>query len=269
MAREDLVLYLTGDLPAAERAELEQRLAVDETLRADLGQARELLASVALQLEPMSPSLQVRGRLLARAQGVAVQPSLGRALAWSAAAAAAVVMLGTVATYQILLRPLVSERAALAEERTAFEMRGADQEQELETLEARLESASLAAREAEHRLALLRSPGLIVAELAGRAAQPDAKARIFWDRDDYRCYLHATELEPAADGEQLVLWLFTDDDRVIAAGTLEPDALGEASLFAEMPRDVKRIIRAIVTSESAEIGDRPAGTEQLHWSNDG
>ena len=120
------------------------------------------------------------------------------------------------------------------------------------------------------RVELLRSPRLIAVDLVATAAQPDAQARIFWDVEDYRCYLHAVGLRPPQSGHALVLWVTDESGRVIRAGRVEPAGGGEAGVFVALPRDSGRMVRATVTEEAVTeeadaASDRPSGVVQLEW----
>ncbi len=102
--------------------------------------------------------------------------------------------------------------------------------------------------------------------LRGDGRFAEASARIFWDYDDYLCYVHVLGLEPT-DGSRYVLWVFGEEDRRFAVGELQPDFSGEATLFAELPRDFGRILRSVVTQQPASEGspEAPDGPIALSW----
>jgi len=176
-----------------------------------------------------------------------------------------VVLAGSYATHSFLIAPLVAQRDALRVAENAAAARAARLEQEAELLRQTSGTLATEARFAEQALALLRQPGLVVADLAATDARPEASARMFWDRESGRCYLHAGALEPPAEGHSVVLWLFTAQGPALLAGRLEPDDAGEAALLFELPGDAGDIVRALVSDEEA-VGDTPAGGELLVWS---
>ena len=198
-------------------------------------------------------------------------PRLWTALLGSAIVAGVVVLAGSFATHRFLVTPLLAERDALRAAENASAARLAGVEAKLKALETEAEGLREAlatrTREAEfagQALALLRKPGLFVAELTGTKARPEASARMFWHGDG-RGYLHARGLLPVAEGRALVLWVFTADDRVLLAGRLDPDTAGEAALLVELPADTGEIVRALVSDER-DVGETPQGSLQLVWS---
>jgi hypothetical protein len=176
-----------------------------------------------------------------------------------------VVLAGTYASHRFLIAPLVAQRDALRIAENAAAARAAGLQQEAELLRQRAGTLTTEVRFAEQALALLRQPGLVVADLAATDARPEASGRMFWHPESRRCYLHAGALEPPAEGHSLVLWLFTADRSALLAGRLEPDVTGEAALLFELPGDANDIVRALVSDEET-VGDTPAGGELLVWS---
>jgi hypothetical protein len=273
---EEILAYLADTLEGPERDAVEKLLAdPDPAAAAGLAQARDTLASLALGLDPVAPSRGVRERILGRLRAVpAPQPvsapsaagELWKPIVGAALAAGVVAVVGAWFTHRIFVEPLALQNAELVAVNEELVAERAEFEAEIEELDAAVDELRSAARQAELQVALLRTPDLIVAHLTGSDAQPDASARIFWDRVDYRCYLHTKGLEPAREGHRLVLWLFLADGQIHKVGTLEPDFAGESTLFAELPRDAHNIVRAVVTEEAGAPGAAPAGPEQLSWT---
>lgn len=275
---EDVMLRLLDGLDDKQRAQLDRLIAADDPeALAALAEARDALASLALGLEPVAPPAAVGERLMRRvraaergqalAAGAAPRagPSLWKPLLGSAIAAGIVVVLGATVTQSLLRAPLERERDALALEQNRLLGERADLESELASLETRIEQLSAELRSAEVQVGFLRAPDLVIERLAPLDAGAEASARIFWDRNDYRCYLHAQGLEPPEDGRALYLWVFADDGRVLRVGRVEPNFAGEAVLFVEMPDDMKGIVRAVITDEPDTPGDAPSGVPQLAW----
>lgn len=269
---EEILLYAAGELAEDERTELARWLAEQGAEgAAELARARETIASLALALDPVVPPPETRERLMARA-GTRSRARTGppparerwRPLLISALAASVVVALGAGLIHRMFFGSILDENLTLTQANLALEEENLELGAEVEKLDAELDLLRESTRSAELRVAMLRRPDLIVADLSGSSAQPDASARIFWDKEDYRCYLHAKGVEPV-DGAVLVLWLFARDGRVLSLGRIEPDYSGEATLFVELPRDMRGIVRAAITAETEEPGSAPSGPVQLSW----
>jgi hypothetical protein len=283
-----LLLRAAGLLEGDEAEELRAHLASGcMRCAAELAEARALVESLARSGEPVEPTIQLRERLLARARAEAATrpapvrsaagPSPARAALAAAAAAAIVAIGGALATYALVVAParrdaaqasaaLEQERTKIGEERTALAAAQRELEQKVERLEAELGELGSALRVKSAQVELLRKDDLVVVALAPPEAGGEAHARVFWDREDYLCYLHAVDLDPPADGHRLVLWVYTAKGETVAAGALELDDNGEATMFAELPRGTQDIVRAVVTEESGETGAEPTGLPLLSWS---
>jgi hypothetical protein len=281
--REPILLLAGGVLDSPERTELEAHLATGcPACEEALTRAQGDLAALALSLEPVAPPERVKDRLLARAreEAPAAAPERGRAhhprararggrLRFAAAlggASLAAAALAGVAVWGIVVRPLATERARLAEEHAALvdeyarakaELEAAhadleEQDEELTELEARVEGAAEA-------LSLVAAPEVITIDLAAAAGQgSEARGRVFWD-EDYRCYFRARGLDPLPPDQRYVLWMLAPDDRVHAAGSFEPDASGEATVYTRLPKDFRPVLRTLVTAEADPPGERPHG----------
>jgi hypothetical protein len=283
-----LLLRAAGLLESDEAEELRAHLAGGCTrCAAELAEARALVESLARSGEPLEPPIQLRERLLARARAetaarsapvrAAAGPSPARAALAAAAAAAIVAIGGALASDALLVAParrdaaearaaLEQERTKLGEERAALASAQRELEQKVERLEAELEELGSTLRVKSAQVELLRKDDLVVVALAPPEADGEARARVFWDRQDYLCYLHAVDLDAPAEGHRLVLWVVTAKGETVAAGAVEPDHSGEATMFAELPRGIQDIVRAVVTEEAGEPGAAPAGPTRLSWS---
>ncbi len=273
--RERIYLHAAGVLEDDERNELETHLATGcpechEALDAE----REQLGGLALALAPVVPPARVRERLLERVReaqrGVHPIPRQAPrtwqpAPALRRAAGFAVVALGAAALTLVLVRwqgsaPAAAPaseapREAAASELAAAQEQLAEQDTELAELEERLDAADDVAT-------LIGARELEVLDLA--AAEPGSAAwgRAFWD-PEYRCYFRAEGLVPLADDQHYVLWMVGAEERVHAAGTLEPDARGDVTFYTRLPRELSPISRTFVTAEAVPHGELPAGPTLL------
>lgn len=255
--------------------------------RAFVRELRELERELLLS-PPVEPSPAVRERLLARAlsprSGPGAPETAGRpptggggGRRWVVlAAAAGVAALCAWLAFAAGRAPLRAERDALRTQlATAHDQQGRLQEQldelrseqedsddELAELEDKVRTLEADAVEREKIVAMLRSPQVEVLAFRG-TAQPDASGRVFWEWDDYYCYLHTHKLRPAAAGHVYALWLVGENGATVLAGTFEVGASADAGLWTQLPQDTPRVVRAFVTEEPAQVGAAPQGPVQL------
>jgi anti-sigma-K factor RskA len=280
---ESIFLLAGGVLDPNERTELEAHLATGcPACEEALDRAQEGLAALALSLSPVAPPERVKDRLLARAREEApvAAPERGRAhhprararggrLRFAAAlggASLAAAALAGVAVWGLVARPLAAERARLAAAYDALAEEHERAKSEVETLRADLEEQDAELVELEERmeqsseaLRLVAAPAVITIDLAASAQGSEARGRVFWD-EDYRCYFRALGLDPLPPEQRYVLWMLAPDGRVHAAGSFEPDASGEATVYTRLPRDFRPVVRTVVTVEMDPSGEQPAGT---------
>jgi hypothetical protein len=155
--------------------------------------------------------------------------------------------------------------AALVELRTEYEELIAERDEldaELGESGDELNDLSRSLEDARDQVAMLRSEDLQILAMNGTAAQPDARAKMFWNWDDYYCYMHVTGLAAEAEGAVYAVWIDTSKGGRILAGTLAPER-GNAELWVQLPRDIGQALGALVTLESGELGQEPAGAVQL------
>ncbi|HEX8351722.1 MAG TPA: anti-sigma factor [Pyrinomonadaceae bacterium] len=84
---------------------------------------------------------------------------------------------------------------------------------------------------------LLGSPGVRVAELAGKEPAPRAHAMLAYDRSTGRAVIMATGLPPCPEGHAYQLWLIADK-KPLPGGTFKSDAEGRARMTDRLPPDV-------------------------------
>jgi anti-sigma-K factor RskA len=281
--RDDLLfLYAAGALEGDERNDVEAWVAQGGSqVAAQLAQAEAEVAQLGLSLAPVAPSPEARERLLRRIRGAGstAETATRRAAPWPrlalAAGLAGLLAAGVagsmawragervgsarVAALQAELATLGQELAALRGELEAVEA-------ERDEIDAELAEQESAARSLESELVLARKAlGVVAAEhaemlaLRGMGERLDAHARVYWDWDEWYCFLRAEGLPPAP-GRLYALWLFTDRGEVVGVGVFESDAQGAATLVAPVPHDIGHVVRAGVSLEpDADLGPRPRG----------
>lgn len=230
----------------------------------DPREREELAARLALAANAVEPGPAVRERVMARVARAEAVRSARAIRRWQAAAAlAAAAALGALLTWSGRLAdepppagPEAIARSAPAADAAADEVEEleallAEQDEELVALERELTSArdALSVLTAEKLERLDLSPA--------DEAHVDATARVYWDWDEYSCYFVAQGL-PATDQRRYALWLFTDHQEVLLAGRFAAPPRERASFFAMLPKEMGKVVRAVVTEEP-EPGDEAAG----------
>jgi len=275
----EILLFAAGVLEGEADTDMAAHLRAGcAACESELVSARALLAELSSSLDPVEPSAAVRERLLARVAGqqAAARAEASARSGWGrlalAAGLAAVVAAGlSVGLFdRLAAEPLRSEIARLEAESHSLLAGRQDLEarlSELEALQAEQDSeladleGTLARR--EELVELLHAPDLEMLVLVAAPTQPGARARVFWEWEDYACYLHATGLAAPPQGRVYMLWLLAEDGRWVRAGELSPGASGETSFFTRLSRDTGRVSQARVTLESAADADEPTGEVQL------
>jgi anti-sigma factor RsiW len=256
--RDDLLLYVIDGLDEAERRELISHLdsGCPECAGA-LAEARAVLSHVGLAAKPVVPPAAVKERLLksvaAREDGTARFPverarrpaGAGRGIARTIAAAG----VAAAVTAALILGPAWRERSRL--------------EGELALQASRIRELESGAESAAAMIRLLSSPRVEVVSLEGQGTQPDAAARIFWDKSRGTWQLFASNLKSPGPGKTYELWFITADQRKVRAGTFDVDAAGDGALVAQIPPGLGPLALAAVTDEPAGGVDVPTGSIHL------
>jgi len=275
----DIFLYAAGVLEGEEAQEMAAHLRGGcQRCEAEFAEAEARLSKLYASLDAVEPSDVVRARLLARvAEEPAASPARrGARSGWArlalAAGLAAAVAAGLTAALmdRFAAEPLRTEIARLESESDSLLAARQDLEEriaELQEMQAEQDSELADLEEAlelhEQLAVLLRAPDLQVLALAAAGTQTGAWARIFWEWEDYSCYLHAMGLAAPPEGRVYVLWLLTEDGSWVRAGELALVGAGEANFFTRLPRDTGRVRRAQITLELPAEVDEPSGAVQL------
>lgn len=257
--RDELLLYVAGVLDENERRELSAHLESGcPACAGALAEAHAVLNQVPLALEPVAPSPDVRRRLLERTEErvSASRPERRRSplAAWIAAPVAAA--LAAAATFFLVAVPMRGrlERQGLriAELETAARTAKGmvdTQTAELQRLRADVSRA--------HRVTS--RPDTLVVGLRGTPVEPNAGARIFWDKAAARWYLFVSGMQPPVAGRTHQLWFITSADQKVSAGTFRVDPNGDGSYDVEVPKGIGTIVAAAVTDEPEGGSTQPTG----------
>ena len=282
--RDPVLLFSFGLLEEAEAAELRTHLAggclvcarhLEEAggLRAALDLAaggdeppaalRSLLLRridrvprlAAAPVSPSRPPRRLAPLLLAAGLAALVATPLGWLVAQHRAGALLAARSAELAELRSATAALEGQLGELREEQESLDGELAEIEARSRTLESDLERS-------ERQVAMLIAPGLVTLDLGPSGPQPQARARVFWNWDDYYCYFHAEGLGEVHAPEVYALWLDTEGGNRILAGSFAP-AEGQATLWVQLPRDMGRAVAAHVTLEPEAPGPSPAGPVQL------
>lgn len=262
---EQLFLYAAGALEGDERDEVEGWLArADDADREALARAEAELAELARTLAPVVPGGAVAERLRRRVEASAGTARARRA-GWGRAALAAGVAASIAGGFGLAAGRRLAEREASVR-LAALEAELAEARAERDAIDEEIAALEAAHRALESEQVLARKTiDVLSAEhteslaLAGTAAHPSARARVYWDWDDWYCYLRADGLAPDPKGVY-ALWLFTDDGDVIGVGAFTTARDGRATLVAPVPHDVGHVVRAGVSIEPDDrLGPGPRG----------
>ena len=285
-----LALEAVGALEEGERARLEEHLPGCAECREELKELRDAAASLVYTVGPIQPSPELRANILQRVRAVdpsevaaappkAVDPSEARAsdgrlrggvtdarallggfslwqlltgrpaLGFGAAAAALVVVLLGVTTLTLWSRnqTLSAEVARLYDRLRSTESELAGQREQLASARGVSD--------------LLASPGVRVAELAGKDLAPRARAMLAYDRSTGRAVIMATGLPPCPEGHAYQLWLIADK-KPLPGGTFKTDAEGRAQMTDRLPSDVGQPTFAVTLEREGGV-PAPEGSVYL------
>jgi hypothetical protein len=274
--RDAILLFSAGVLDEAEAVELRAHLETGcAACAAHLADAREIEYALA-GAAPGAAAPHLRGELLRRIDRLPQQSARTRprpaaraprrlaplALAAGLGAAIAAPVAWWLASERHAAR-FAEREAALEAELTEAREELAETEDELSEIEARERRVESDLERAHRQVAMLSELSLVTLDLKPvRGLPKEAQARVFWEWDDYYCYLHAEGL-PAQDAPSVyALWLDTEGGNRILAGTFSVEA-GQGTLWVQLPRDMGRAVHAEITLEPGLPGATPSGTVQL------
>jgi len=286
-----LALEALGALDEGERARLGEHLNGCAECRGELREMADDAASLVYTVAPSAPPPELRSNILRRVRALnpsevsaapleaaapsgAVDPSGGRRRVGAPDARAA---LGGFGLWQLLTgRPALGFGAAAAAlalvllGATALTLwsRNRTLSAEVARLYDRLRSTESELAGQREQLAsargvgdLLASPGVRVAELAGKDPAPRARAMLAYDRSTGRAVIMATGLPPCPEGHAYQLWLIADK-KPLPGGTFKSDAEGRAQMSDRLPPDVGRPTFAVTLEREGGV-PAPEGSVYL------
>ena len=225
-----LEVYLLGELPSAEQAEVEAMAARHAEVRDELSRIEATYEELANQL-PLAPRPGLRDEILTKLTGSAPKATATAAnktpqakqrqlLPWQLGVAASL---------------LIAVLSAAAAWYFRGEWKEAEQQLELATAQnqeiaSQYETASQRSERLQNDLSVLSSPNYQAIALAGTDVSPESAARVFWNPGAEQLYLSPGNLPEPPTDKQYQLWAIVDG-KPVSAGVFEvvPD---EASLQA-------------------------------------
>jgi anti-sigma-K factor RskA len=268
-----LALEAVGALEEGERARLEEHLPDCAECREELREMADAAASLVYTVAPTQPSPELRANIFQRVRAVdpsevfvdpsevaaaptsAVDPSEARGRGGRSRGDGpnARALLGGFSLWQLLTgRPALGFGAAAAAlalvllGATTLTLWGRNQtlSAEVARLYDRLRSTESELAGQREQLAsarvvgdLLASPGVRVAELAGKEPAPGARAMLAYDRSTGRAVIMASGLPPCPAGHAYQLWLIAGKTP-LPGGTFKADSEGRAQMTDRLPPDV-------------------------------
>jgi anti-sigma-K factor RskA len=225
----------------------------------ELAEIQATLSQLPLSLDPVSPSPQLRQRLIDRigagrdAMSPTLTPSAApspRGLRW--------------------IEPLLAGALAASVTAGLLWFRIDRQQRQMDDLrdqitrqQARIDQLQAAMETEGNTLRLFASPAVQLVSLQGAGGQPQARGRVFWDRDRQAFHLYASGLKPLDRGKVYEMWFIDAAQKKLPAGTFEVSSRGEASLVATPPPDAGNIAALAITEEPMGGSAQPTGQIQL------
>jgi anti-sigma-K factor RskA len=279
--KEMLAAYALGALDAEEARLLEEHLSTCTDCRAEMEQWRDTTAALALSVESIEPSAELRSRILETVRtipqnsalretsrgsvGVAAEEDGNEGVKgaasnviqmqdarrrWSAGLrfgliAASVMIVALAATLFVLWNRLNNLERQYEREHTAVDVLAKQLAEEREMRE------------------MLTAPGVRMTELSGLGPGQQASASVALDPRTGRAMLFAYNLPPAPAGKAYQLWFISDIKHPVPGAVFNPDAQGRAVLRDQAPEAGRSASVFAVTLEPASGVSAPTGEKFL------
>jgi anti-sigma-K factor RskA len=287
---KELLALSALDADCEERRALEAHLATCADCRAEQRELRDTAAALALAVQPVAPSPQLRSRLLSAIKETpqetrATTPNTTNSSARSSSVAAdavtanvtrgaSVASLDEARSKRALVRRSTFAFGALAASLVLVALaaasfvlwqRNSAMKSQLATLSLTLNrtQGELASRNTElertrRERELLASPDAHTSELAGTHVAESARARLVFDANTGEGVLTATNLPPAPAGKVYQLW-FIADGKPLPGSVFSTDTQGRGEMREQIPPAGRRAQIFAVTVEPSSGVQSPTG----------
>lgn len=251
--RDLAAAYALGALSADEVQRFEAFLATSPEAQQEVAEMREVAAMLALAMPDAAPSVELRGRVMARIGQGKVAPLGGRTTA-PAAGKVPPLYWGALAASLLLAAGL------------GWSLTGAKHDAEaLRDIVANSESTlAQKQRELEEREATLNSilePGVKLYQLSA-SGDPDPGVQLFWDQRRKTAIINGYRLKPVPNGQEYQLW-FIKDGKPVPSVTFKPGPGGRATIERIPVPEGGVLSAAAVTVEPAGGSQQPTSTPVL------
>jgi len=254
-----MLSYAAGALDPAEREALRAHLASGcPRCAVELAEAEATVAQLPLALDPVTPSAGARAKLMERVKGSATPstmritpaatPQRSRWLSYAAAACMGALLAAV--TVQYVYHGIYQNRVARLDAKIAS-MQG-----ELNNRDATIQQIAT----------LIDSPDLRLVALQPTDQQPQARARILWDRARQRWQINVFDVKPPKLGQAYELWFFGQDKKPVAGPMLHVDASGQGKMLVDVPQNIGPITLAAFTNEPEKGVQEPTG--DIHFKSE-
>ncbi|HEX8525338.1 MAG TPA: anti-sigma factor [Tepidisphaeraceae bacterium] len=124
-------------------------------------------------------------------------------------------------------------------------------------------SAAVLYLPAREKAKLVDSRDVRLVSLSSQDVQPQARGRIFWDKQKNTWHVYVFDLKPPPPGKEYELWFITTDSKKVPAGMLTVDKAGKGSTVVAVPQNLGPLALAAITDEPAGGVQQPTGSIQL------
>ena len=247
----DAAAYLLSALDAAARARFEAHAAVCTECQRELAELRPVADSLALSVQQVSPSPQLRQRLLLRAHMTAPPPVPADMPVINQATRPRPMVLqrysGLVAGAALAIA-VASGGYAIGAHRQLVDVRGA----------AEYASAQLA-----DTLSIVYQPNMVTRPLSGLEGAPQAVGKVVMAPDRNKAVVIAYSLPQIKSDESYQCWMTTQEEKRVDGGTFRPDGSGKAYWVVRLPEALAKYRWMGVTREAGKGQPAPQGPRVL------
>ena len=264
--RQDLIpLLALGTLESEEAQEIRAHLAGGcPACQGRMAEADAMLAMLPATLTTVAPPAQAREKLMPRVDAAARRnapiplPARSSGGGWKIGPPLLGLAAGFLIASGIFFIRLSNERhetVALRDRNQSVLKEAAEKDLQMN----QLKSDVLMMHEAVKTVS---APTVQMVKMNGAAAQPNAHAHLFVDREGLMLLFCGDKLKSPGDKRTYELWLVSGDKK-IPAGTFTPDAKGEVAMITKIPPGIGPLAKAAVTDEPAGGMPQPTGNYQL------
>lgn len=191
-----LELYVFGKTTEEETAQVNQMAADHKTVRDEIVSIEKAVISLSYSMAPYLPAgvyEKIKLQLIEKHGVVELRSRTNwpAYIGWAAA-----VLLLAVGIYQYSMVQSGQDRV------TVVQNENAKLKSDIETLEER-------GKASENILTVIRDQNTTVVALAGQVVAPDAKAKIYWNRNSQSVYVDASQLPTPPQGKVYQVWSLT------------------------------------------------------------